>query len=170
MNKSVDFIKQRISECACANWVPKIGWDKANVFNPYSILEFDKVICNEQNFTLSCEGHKTKVQIIYDPNADFDYVSFEQSWHDGTLLFYYETMYKVAKKPFGLLTYNKNLAPDDFDCDSLASVFKFEYEFIIGDIVELTEYSESPFKGKPWANAHTVVGMPIKMRFIRKEN
>lgn len=170
MNKSIEFIKQRINEGVCADWVPKTGWDKANVFNPYDILEFDEAARNEQNFMLSCDGYNTKVQIIYDPNADFDYVSFDQCWHDGTLLFDYETMYNVAKKPFGLFTYNKNIVPEDFDCDSLASVFKFEYEFIIGDIVELTEYSESPFKDKPWANVHTVVGMPIKMKFIQKEN
>lgn len=172
MNASIEFIKKRIAEGECADWIPKDGWDGANVLHPIKFLKSQwetDFLSDDMKTTLTSGCYECDVHIIYKPDCDFDYVSFEHCYHDGTAYFLMDTVYKTAVKPFGVQTYNKIIAPNNYNPESLESVYGYNYEYFIGDCVVLNKYGESPDKNKPWLHEHTIVGMPIKMRFIDKE-
>lgn len=132
---SVKFIKKCINEGRS-----KYGdrnWDKAEEYNP---IEYFK--------------YYPGANVVYDPDADFEYFTSESSVHDGTLLFEVELIREVvARVAMGYTYYIPKGIP------------KNKLKYTIGNIIVLNEYEESADwipQNKPWMHQRTTVCLPLK--------
>ena len=100
-----------------------------------------------------------RVDIVFDPSADFQYFTSESCRHDGTLLFIDDLFIKCALKVCCLQTwYSKLDAPKNGD----------HIKFVVGNFVMLNEYGqELAPKDKPWMQQRTTVLLPLKMEYIK---
>lgn len=104
-------------------------------------------------------------EIIYDPDAEFNYFSMERSTHDGTFFFIGETINNLLMKVFRCGTYNKAVLDEVPDSDEYFNTHHFKYT--IGDIVLGTEY-DGDFvpEDKKWMRERTTAMLPIKFEVV----
>lgn len=175
MNKSIEFIKKRISSGQISEWVPKSGWENAYVHNP---LDYILLSCydpggwlanqfserNGATTSLSRDGHSTTTTLLYDPDGKFEYVHFDYVLSDGTLLFPEQLKAKVALTVLGMGTYNIQTAPSDIE----TNWYNYIWEYTIGDLIELHECGNFETKEKPFLKMKTTIGLPISIKYISK--
>ena len=160
-----------------ADWVPSFGWENAIEYDP---LEIFAIACGRTKEELEASGdikndicivrladdkHDINVTVQYDPEyCEFDYISFEECTHDGTMLFSKELLCTIATKPFGIKTYNKAIAPINFEKDW----YKYDLVYIVGPIFVVSEFGH--FTNRGWMEQKEIMAMPIKMWFCLRED
>lgn len=148
MSKSLDFVKQRYGN---ADWTQAIECDARDRFN-YALrntipnIDFEKSILRAES-----DGKHYDVHFHFDPDADFDYYTIEQSVNDSTLAFAVELFKKAVAKVISLQTCYKPYEHGDFE----------EVYWTIGNFIYLGETCEP--QGKPWLTYRMTVLLPLKM-------
>ena len=160
MSKSIDFCKQRIkSGDFDLDFLPGVTCHETDTLG---ILEtmFEKISCITKNGVVI----NNNFRIIYNPNAEFDYLTYLRTRHDGTLLFTLQNMQGVLWKVFNGETYCKTKVPDDY----LDNFQNYNTTYTIGNIVTVTEYSKDfGTIEKPWMMQRDTAMLPIKFE-VRK--
>lgn len=107
-------------------------------------------------------------EIIYDPDADFNYFATSQRIHDGTLLFVYETFADLINKVLMCGTYNKEVIENlQLPKDNPEFYKKHHLKYTIGDIVWGTEMGGDYVpKDKLWMRERTTAMLPIKFEVV----
>ena len=161
--KSLDYIKQRISEENTG--LSKCKYESMVEFNPVDI--FEKMYESrtlETGITVGNSEHQV-ANICYDPEADFNYFSMSRNANDGTLIFDFETMQDVLCKVLSCQTYNKAVLTEVPDDEEYFNNHHFKYT--IGDIVLCQEYGdEFATEEKPWMKRRTTALLPIKFEVV----
>lgn len=148
MSKSLDFVKQRYGN---ADWTQAIEYDARDRFN-YALretipnIDFEKTILRAES-----DGKHYDVHFHFDPDADFDYCTIEQSVNDSTLAFAVELFKKAVAKVISLQTCYKPYEHGNFE----------EVYWTIGNFIYLGETCEP--QGKPWLTYRMTVLLPLKM-------
>ena len=161
MEKSLEFVKNRIESGMAygfenTHFESLTEHDSRDTFKSFHIFYDDKsetkLICKLGND----DKPDLEINIIYSPDAEFEYFTMESCRCDGTLLFVQELMEKCVEKIIRLKTYNK-----DKQLPSDLSGHKITYT--VGDFVVGTEYGEQfSTKEKPWMMERFTVMLPIK--------
>lgn len=155
MSNSLDYIKERISSGSTT--FSGLDMNKAFVV---PLTRFLKLVENEpysRLCTVNVTGEKFTVNLLYNPNADFEYFTSSVTTHDGTLLFMYGTIEDCINNIMQLKTYDvRKLAPDQIKLD------RCEITYTIGDIVVVNETDEKFAPAdKKWMQDRTIVMIPL---------
>lgn len=175
MGKSVDFVKSRIdsghcnglenneylafSEIALEKCTPNlVASDTLEKFFKTKELHYDvKLIVDSREIPID-------VNVIYDPNADFEYFTMERCCCDGAIMYYIDLAEKVLSKVLHLKTCNKNKIPSDWK-----DINACQFTYTIGNFVLADEHGdEFATEEKPWMKSRFNVFLPIKFDFIKK--
>jgi len=131
------------------------------VFNKMSDNKFPE----SNNFNIQTEDGNVLAEVIYDPDADFNYFATERMVHDGTLLFIGETAQKVVEKVLKCNTYNKNIIDESQLDDDFFNTHHFKYR--VGDVIMAEEHNgDFVPTGKPWMKDRTTAMLPIKFEVV----
>lgn len=163
--KSKEFVLDIIKSGRCK------GMDIEDFENP-SEHNFKKTATqytglNTFNNVIHGENGKTfEVNIIHDPEADFEYFTTETCRCDGTATFLAELYSKIVTKLLNAETYyTPGFVPKSDD-----DVWNYGLNYIVGDFVFNNEYDEKRFgtKEKPWLYSRWTVMLPIKCEWVKK--
>lgn len=163
MSNSLDYIKKRISSGSTT--FSDLDINKAFVI---PLTRFLKLVENESYSrlcTVNVTGEKFTVNLLYNPNADFEYFTSSVVIHDGTMLFMYGTIEDCINNIMQLKTYDsRKLAPDQIKLDGC------EITYTIGDIVVVNETNEkfAP-SNKKWMQDRTTVMIPLIYEYKESE-
>lgn len=171
MNKSIEFIKNRIGDNSFTSNMPTDGWDDSVVLNPMEQYlqynpEFKSCFISDNEFqtTLECDLGKTNVNVQYNPDSDFSYFTMETSTHDGTLCFTFSSVEKLLFKLLRMGIYDKNVVTSDF----IENPFNYNIKYIIGDVIIHTDYGSKTINGRVMDGVTDIVVLPIKFEFLAK--
>ena len=160
MGKSSEFIKNRIeSEIAYGfdntHFESLTEYNSKDVFKNFHIFTDDKTE-TKLIYKLGDDKADLEMDIIYNPDADFEYFTMERCRCDGTLLFIQELMEKCVEKIIRLQTCNKEKQlPSDLSGHKIT--------YTVGDFVVGTEHGEQfSTKEKPWMLERFTIMLPIK--------
>lgn len=168
MSKSLEFIKQRAGDKSCSTFYNR-DFRTAEEMDVLQILKsMTGVDCGGRGcrFELDVkneygdEGHKV-VNIIVDPNGDFDYFTSETCLFDGTLLFYTNTVTKALSKIITGQTYNSNCTKPKLT-DTIS--------YTVGNVITICEHDNkfAP-QDKPWLTSRLTVMIPLRCEIGRNE-
>lgn len=159
MNKSIEFVKKRVSSDAFTGF-GNIK-DKQNHVIPYTKI----VKYNELKNTF-CFGNKTiKARFKYNPYADFDYLVAQSCYCDGTLSLAFALCDKIVERIFtGKSCYEPKKPKDLYKRPE-----DYEILFELGDFVFVEEYEKQfATRDKPWINSKFTVILPVKCDFFER--
>lgn len=164
--KSLDFVTERIKSGSTG--LTDIKFDQItelyfrDMFKTIFEQEFP-----EDNKVMIESDNKLIAEVIYDPNADFNYFSMTRCIHDGTLSFVIQLIEELLTKVFGCKTYNQEVLPNAQDFDIFIQTHYIKYT--IGDIVLGVEHDgDFIFEDKEWMHERTTAMLPIKFEVIEK--
>lgn len=169
MNKSLNFVKQRISSGLCNNMDIK-DFEKIYVCSFKEALKVgskeiqDAFKDNETIITIENGANKKQVSINYSPESEFEYFTMESCVCDGTLMFIDELILKILYKLIRSETYNKETAPVDY----LEDIWRYDIQYTIGDYVINNEYGDFGTKEKPWMHSRFTAMLPIKCKIMER--
>lgn len=163
MNKSIEFIKQRIQSVECQGM-------ENNKYKSMTELSFREG-CRLCGFDFdSVRSYKVKyddedkeyftLTIDYNENTDFGYFTMERCCCDGTFVFYQELIKRVLLKLLNFNTCDKGVDIPD-------NLYGHEVKYILGNFVLTHEYgNEFSTEEKPWIKSRLSVMLPIKFEVI----
>ena len=160
MGKSLEFIKNRI-ESENVYGFEDTGFESLTEYNSRDAFKSFYIFSDDKTETkliykLGDDKADLEVDIVYNPDADFEYFTMECCRCDGTLLFIQELMEKCVEKIIRFKTYNK-------DKQLPADLSGHKITYTVGDFVVGTEYGEQfSTKEKPWMLERFTVMLPIK--------
>ena len=175
---SVAFVKSRTLSGQVSNWVPKDGWDDSLAYDPFdciayaintisqpctkhTLIESGALKGDVLTLTMTVEDKTRSVKICFDPDyQSFEYVRFDQTTHDGTLLFAREAIAKLALELMQGNTYNIATAPAGF----ADNYMDYDLEYTVGAILEHTEFDH--FNNRGWLEERDTLAIPIAVRYI----
>ena len=157
MSYSLEFCRQRASNPNISSYSDR-DWDGAVEHDISSLL--DNVLCGHRKYQLT--GHLDDgrevlyyVNIIIDPNGDFDYFTSDSFISDGTLLFWADCIDGLLRKVLSLGTYNKEFGMPPNGCT---------VNLIIGNAVSCAEYDGDWIPAdKKWMRERTTILLPLKV-------
>ena len=171
MGSSLDWCKERVREKEFTNLdvLDNANWSEIKLEN--SIVRHKKylqALFEGDKFSIYLEledGEKVKAgELIYDPEAEFDYFATERCRCDGTLLFAVEQQEKLIYKIISLQTV---CAPKVPQIDSIEQMRNYYFKYTIGDFVFIDEYSELfATEEKPWMRGRFTTLLPIKFEVV----
>lgn len=169
--KSYNFVKERLAQGLLnLDFLPDAKWCSLELSPVYGINEniINKMKAGNPFITAATiEGGEKKVKILtyYDPDADFEYVTYERCRCDGTFLFLSSISKQLIKKIITGATYNKAKISEN-DIEKLKNG-ELSIVYTVGDIIQVTEYSEEfGTEEKPWMTARFSVLLPLKFDLI----
>ena len=168
MSKSLEFIKQRASNKSYSTFYDR-DFSKAKEMDTLSI--FRAITGSEwgkNRYHIECDaksddgdvGHRV-IDIIIDPDGDFDYFTSESCLCDGTYYFYIETIRKALLKIITGQTYNSNYTKPKIT-DAIS--------YTVGNVIVLDEYDyKFAPQDRPWLTSRVTIMIPLKYKIDRKE-
>lgn len=152
MSKSFDFIKQRARQCCGEiDWTQAVENEARYIFNRVLGDKIPGIDLEKSILRVESDGKHYDVHFHFDPDADFDYYTVEESVNDSTMAFAAELFKKIAAKVISLQTCYKPYEHGNFE----------EIYWTIGNFVYLGETCEP--QGKPWLTYRMTVLLPLKM-------
>lgn len=163
MNKSLEYIKRRIKEGNCENMSPEEFVD----MKALPMSSFWKMATEGKTIILATTKNENEVvaDLIYNPDADFNYFATESCVCDGSLLFMIDLIDRLLNRVQSLNTYYIP-AFEDIPEEELCN-YKLHYE--TGDIVTNSYIIEPPYKDKPWMRNSFTVMLPIKFTIEKRK-
>lgn len=165
MNKSIDFVKQRIRS-GCYGGMENNKYEsmiELSFADGCKMCEFD--FDKSHSFVMNTEHSDGTIKnfhmtITHDVNANFGYFTMERCSSDGTYLHYYELIRNVLLKLLKLTTCDTRVEiPSDLS--------GHEIKYTVGNFVLAGEYGdEFATKEKPWMKSRFSVMLPIKFEVI----
>lgn len=154
MSRSLEYIKNRLSSDGTT--FSDRDMNKAiecmlDQFVKLSNGEIMKVPCRTN------DGKRFTVNLIYNPDADFEYFTSSVSIHDGTMLFVYGTIEDCINKILNLETYDsRKKSPEEIELNGC------EITYTIGNIILINECDDkfAP-EDKKWMRERTTVMIPL---------
>lgn len=172
--KSYNFIKERLAQGLLdLDFLPNAKWHTLELSSAYGINEniVTEMKAGNPFVTVAIiEGNEKKVKILtyYDPDADFEYVTYERCKCDGTFLFLNSISKQLIKKIITGSTCNKTKVSEN-DIEKLKNG-ELSIVYTVGDIIQVEEYSEEfGTKEKPWMTARFSALLPLKFDLIPNE-
>ena len=171
MNNSIAFILKKIEENQVGEHFVKEHWEEASIINPMQYLQaqIKDNYLTDVSFSTEVLGKynditgRRKIFVQYNPLAKFEYFSSDCCTHDGTLLFEFETINNILKSIMSSTTYNKATVPNDYE----ENFWKYDINYIIGDIIVNTMHGDFGTPEKPWLHSKTTTIIPIAIKYIR---
>lgn len=161
MSKSFDFCVNRASDPNVSNYADR-DWSKANsinIENYFMLLVEEYGPCQAKLTGKNGERITAKVQIKYDPEAEFSYFTSCSCIHDGTLLFEMQTLERCLTNVISGITYDLRLSWPPEDGDTI--------HYTVGDAVMLNEFDADGSRftppEKPFMRSRTTALLPISM-------
>lgn len=161
MSKSLEFIKNRIKSDNVygfenTHFESLTEHDSKDVFKNFNMFTDDQPESKLIYILKSDDKSYLAINIIHNPDADFEYFTMESCYCDGTLIFIQDLMKKCVEKIIRLQTCNKEKRiPSDLSGHKIT--------YTVGDFVVGTEYGEQfATKEKPWMTEKFTVMLPIK--------
>lgn len=158
MSKSLIFCKETVSNPSRSKLTDR-DWDKA-VEHMETETFFDSLTDSHRSYRISGtdengEQIELDIELEFNPDADFDYFTYDYCHHDGTLIFIKMTMTECAQRVITGQTYYKNgRKPKSGDT----------IKYTIGNFVFLNEYGKQfSTEEKPWMLSRTTVLLPLKV-------
>lgn len=171
MNKSLAFIDSIIKEGRFGDSFPR-RWEHADaraffdVFVQFYPEMKGKIKDGKCSYTLgNNEGRQQRVLIVYDPDAQFQWVTSETNYNDGSLIFVSELYNDVLKKVLLATTYYQPTAPDGFS----ENRWVYDLEYTVGDLLWLNEHGDLGIEGKPWMESKDAVALPLSIKYIQHD-
>lgn len=175
MEKSLDFVKNRINNNMCTD-MNIVDFENATEFSfidfVKSCLKNPEEMSEDNELTLKISGEDigiekdTEIIISFNPDADFEYFASETCNCDGTLGFMRDLMQNIFMRLLELRTSYKDTVPEDLG----SHFWDYKYKYIVGNFVMNTEYgNQFSSKEKPWMTSRFTVCLPIKCEYIRKD-
>lgn len=171
--KSLDFVKKRIASGICDGIENEKNTTiiEADFIEIAKRMKFNKIVQVSENLweiQLPLESNKSvKILVSYNPDADYDYISSESCYCDGTIYFFAGLCSKIFEK---ILTGQSLYAPK-IPKDAEEYLYNYDISFEVGDFVLIEEYGEQfATKEKPWMQSRFTVMLPIKCDFIKNGN
>lgn len=162
MNKSLEYIKQRITDNNMVFGFNLNDIDNLHVNTMYDVYGYDLPFDNPQPILMNYDG-SILAEIVYNPNANYDYFTMETCFCDGTLAFMNELMLKNIQKIMELKT-AYSPAIEKIGAANLPD-YKIIYE--VGDFVCSIKNSESPDPERPWVCSKFTAYLPIKFTLTK---
>lgn len=164
MSKSLDFCVSVASNSERSSFCNR-NWEEAYEFN--SPIVFDADLRGERNWVVT--GHddtgdeiSIRVELAFNPNADFQYFTSESCLHDGTLIHIGSLMEKCVAKVCCLGTYYQPLGEP-----RNGQTVKIE----VGNFVILNEFDKGGDQFTPedkkWMRERTTVLLPLRMEYMK---
>lgn len=156
-DKSLKFAKERISSSA---FVCLENIEEKMQRIPYSMVRREKIE-NKLAF-----GYKTMhISVLYNPEAEFDYLSSASCRCDGTLTFAFDLCDEIIVNLLSGKSCYEFKKPKDLDI----SPWNYDVEFEVGDFVFVEEYGKQfSTKEKPWMTSRFTVMLPVKCDFKKR--
>lgn len=161
MSNSFDFCKHIATDPTRSSFTDR-SWDNVQEITAAPI--FDRFLRGARKLTVTgLDEQKNTVslnlEIEFDPEAEFTYLTSKTSIHDGTLLFVHECIEKCAMTVISGSTYDiRNSAPKNGDT----------IHYKVGNFILLSEYDMDGSKFAPpdkqWLHERTTVLLPIVMK------
>lgn len=148
MSRSYDFCKKRCADQALCGFYDR-KWDDVQEY-PFIAAPGRKPPYSGK---LKADDMGISIDILFDPNADFQYFTSYVAYTDGTMIFELEAMQKLFNRLLQCGTYfNKMEAPHD----------GAHITYTVGNFVVVREYGkEFAPKEKPWMTERLTVMLPI---------
>lgn len=163
MNKSLEYIKQRISTQG-ARFSDR-NLSQAFVVSPSRYIKFEgRSAVIKYEATINGKEVYFSSRLVYDPNADYEYFTSKVSTHDGTLLFVDNTINECIKNIINVQTYNTIKGfPKELN--------GVEFTYTMGDIIVVNE-TDPKFApaDKPWMQERTTVMIPLIYSYKEKKS
>lgn len=166
MNKSLNYIKNRLTKGDCLN-MPIEDFKEMNVIPFYTVVDDE-----HKDYTIIAtdkDNKKVLADLIYAPDAEFNYFITETCVCDGTLIFIYELIGNILKLIMSLRTSHRLIFEKEFsqkEFDNGNCIIHYE----VGDFVINSQIIESPDKSKPWLTNDITVMLPVKYSIEKIKN
>lgn len=159
MSKSLDFCIQAALDPTRSSYSDR-DWSKAIELQSTRIL-IDEMLEGIRKYVLEYDDDGSKgvinIELVLNADADFQYFASESFVSDGTLAFVTDTAEKLISRVLGGRSYYANIKkPEDGDT----------IEFIIGNLILLTEHGDFGTEEKPWLTERNTVLLPVAMRYL----
>lgn len=161
MSKSLEYCRVVASDKTRSSYADR-DWSKATECEAEPI--FDLQLEGERELTVTGtddrgERFSARLDLVFDPSADFQYFTSESCKHDGTFLFIDELYANCVAKVCCLKTWYSFLdTPKAGD----------HVRFTVGNFVSLNEYGkEIAPEVKPWMQQRTTVLLPLKVEYVK---
>lgn len=155
MGKSLEYIKKRIEEGNCCDMSMEEFQDMYEIpFKSY----FLEGCGDYMIIALRKDNDEVLADVIYEPDADYNYFITETCVCDGTLMFMKDLMTRILQKIGQLKTcYVPAIAEITEDnCNN------YNVHYYVGDFVANSYIVEPPDKDKPWMRDKFTVMLPVK--------
>lgn len=147
MSKSLAFCQERASNPLLSSYFDR-DWGPAQEIPSEEF--FDKYIHGARKIILSQqEKEDITVDLIFDPDASFDYFTNSSSINDGTMVFTLTTMEEIVMKILNAGTYDNRKEPHGWG-DHI--------QYTLGNFVVLHEFGDF----STWMKSRVTVLLPIK--------
>ena len=173
MGKSLDVVKKRIrvnNFDIDMNTLIEISEAEVDRILKHYLEEYvDRFIDNSYHIELfeneNGTGKKTNLYIKHDPEADFEYFTYESCLCDGTSCFIFEQEDRIIRKIICMGTYNKNkISQEELE----NNFYDYSYEYVIGNFIQSAEYNKSfAPKDKPWLMEKLTMFLPIQFNVYK---
>lgn len=171
-NKSLDFAKKRIASGKCGD-MENDKFEHMNEVNFRVIadnIQFNECVKVSDNlweveFLVKGTDKSVKLSLKHNPDAEFDYISIERCYCDGTLCFFTSLCEEILEKILsGESAYTPKI-PKDID----ESPENYDISFEVGNFVFAEEYGEKfATKEKLWMKCRFTAMLPVKCDFARR--
>lgn len=157
MSYSLEFCKQRASNPNTSSYSDR-DWNGAVEHNITTLL--DNILHGARKYKLTGhldDGSKVSydVNIMINPDGDFDYFTSDSFISDGTFLFWAECVDGLLRKVLSLETYNKELGAPSNGCT---------VNWVIGNVVSCAEYDGDWIPDdKKWMRERVTMLLPLKI-------